>query len=635
MKKIFTLITLAGVCGFSSFGQSQRMTFLEEFTQASCGPCASQNPALNALLANNTSKVISLKYQTSWPGVDPMNAQNPTQVATRVTYYGVNGVPNIEYDGNVLSNAAPSALTQSGIDNRYAVASPFDMSLSHTMSADYDSIFITCTITCSQAVSTTLSNGMKAHIALVEEEITFATPPGSNGETDFYSVMRKMLPSDQGTTLPDSWTVGQTQTITISAPVPTYIYNLNELGVVAFIQDNANKSVHQSALSQPQQLASYAGVTAVTSIPTYQCSNTITPTITIKNLGTSNLTSATINYVIDNGTPSTMPWTGNLAPNGTTTVTLPSITVTNGAHTFSSYITNPNGVGIAPSAATTATKMFSIYLTGAAAPLVEGYTSTTFPPASWFVNNPDNGATWVRKTNAGGFGNSTSCAKMDFYYSTSGNVDELYAPSMDLSASGFTAATLNFNIAYAQYSATAPENDRLEILVSTDCGTTWSSVYDKAGDNMKTANPTTSSFTPTSSQWRAETVSLTNYVGQSNLLLKFKATSDYGNNMYIDDINLFIGYVGVDDVASVKNVELYPNPAASNATLAITSDESVSATIVVYDAMGRMVMTLDQVEITAGKNEINLNTASLADGVYTVKVTAGSQMTLRYLTVAR
>jgi hypothetical protein len=75
MKKalLSSLIMISGVT--ASFGQ--RLVLLEHFTQASCGPCASQNPALNALLDNNTTKVVAIKYQTSWPGTDPMNAANP------------------------------------------------------------------------------------------------------------------------------------------------------------------------------------------------------------------------------------------------------------------------------------------------------------------------------------------------------------------------------------------------------------------------------------------------------------------------------------------------------------------------------------------------------------------------------
>jgi len=81
MKKIilFSLFLATAVLGFS---QSQRFIMFEEFTQASCGPCASQNPAFDALLNANVSKCTSIKYHTSWPGVDPMNAQNPTDVGS-------------------------------------------------------------------------------------------------------------------------------------------------------------------------------------------------------------------------------------------------------------------------------------------------------------------------------------------------------------------------------------------------------------------------------------------------------------------------------------------------------------------------------------------------------------------------
>jgi hypothetical protein len=94
MKKTFTFLTIL-LAGSLAFAQSQRLVMVEGFSQASCGPCASQNPALNAALsAAGTSTVVSIKYQTSWPGVDPMNAQNPTEVAARVSYYNISGVPD-------------------------------------------------------------------------------------------------------------------------------------------------------------------------------------------------------------------------------------------------------------------------------------------------------------------------------------------------------------------------------------------------------------------------------------------------------------------------------------------------------------------------------------------------------------
>ncbi|HAG05757.1 MAG TPA: hypothetical protein DCG68_02730, partial [Cryomorphaceae bacterium] len=79
MKKLTLALALL-LGGTTAFAQATRLVLFEEFTQASCSPCASQNPAFNTLLSGNTTKAISIKYQTSWPGVDPMNAANPTDV---------------------------------------------------------------------------------------------------------------------------------------------------------------------------------------------------------------------------------------------------------------------------------------------------------------------------------------------------------------------------------------------------------------------------------------------------------------------------------------------------------------------------------------------------------------------------
>ena len=125
MKKttIWTAICLIATLGWSSLhAQATRLVLAEEFTQASCGPCASQNPAFNTLLQQNPTKIIDIKYQTSFPGVDPMNAHNPNEVASRRSYYGVNGVPHALIDGTSVTNdcnayaGAPACLDQSEID---------------------------------------------------------------------------------------------------------------------------------------------------------------------------------------------------------------------------------------------------------------------------------------------------------------------------------------------------------------------------------------------------------------------------------------------------------------------------------------------------------------------------------------
>jgi hypothetical protein len=65
------------------------------------------------------------------------------------------------------------------------------------------------------------------------------------------------------------------------------------------------------------------------------------------------------------------------------------------------------------------------------------------------------------------------------------------------------------DVAYAQYTAGAPENDKLEVLVSTDCGATWTNKWMKSGNDLKTTSPTTSNFIPSAaSQWAHHNIDL-------------------------------------------------------------------------------------------------------------------------------
>jgi len=101
MKRTLILAGLL-VTGIAVNAQVQRNVLAEAFSNASCGPCASQNPGYNALLGTNTTKVIAVKYQWYFPGFDPMNAQNPTEPNARISYYGQSGVPCGVLDGTLI-----------------------------------------------------------------------------------------------------------------------------------------------------------------------------------------------------------------------------------------------------------------------------------------------------------------------------------------------------------------------------------------------------------------------------------------------------------------------------------------------------------------------------------------------------
>ena len=73
------------------------------------------------------------------------------------------------------------------------------------------------------------------------------------------------------------------------------------------------------------------------------CVDQVLPQITIVNLGTTPLTSATIQYGLDGVENQTYNWTGSLVQYASATVSLPSINVSAGPHQFSATSTLPNG----------------------------------------------------------------------------------------------------------------------------------------------------------------------------------------------------------------------------------------------------------------------------------------------------
>jgi hypothetical protein len=620
MKKLFTLVSIIALCNIV-FAQTQRMVLTEEFTQASCPPCASANPTYNAMCDANPTKLIGLHYQVSWPGVDPMNAENATQVATRVSYYGVTGVPDSKLDGS--TTVYPSSLTQAQIDGRYATPAPFALTVSHSISSDFDSIYITVNIQAAQAF--TAASALKLHVAVVERDINFTTAPGTNGELDFHWVMRRMLPSEQGTALGSSWTNAQSQVVTLSSLLPWYLRNVNQIGVVAFIQETTSKAVHQAAYSAPltAQPTNDASTTAITGITTASCNTSVTPSVTIKNLGSTTMTSAVISYDYDVASnwyyafTNSIPWSGSLAVNATASVPLPTASLTSGPHTLRVDVTSPNNaVDINPNNSLRSVS-FSIFPTiGGPTPIVEGYQTATFPPTNWVLNNPDNGFTWSRYTAGGGFGNSTASAKMDFFSSASGQVDELYMPALDLSNTSQNVR-LVFDHAYAQYTT---ENDKLEVQISTNCGASWTSLFNKAGALLSThAAVGNMAFAPTAADWRYDTVSLDTYRGFNDVLLKFKATSNYGNNLYVDDINLdYYTTLGVPVISASSSVDVYPNPSRGEVNVTYNFNKAQNLTVTVSNVLGSTVQSFNLNNVTTGVLPIDMKTA--AKGAYFISI---------------
>jgi len=592
--------------------QVQRMVLTEEFSNASCGPCAAQNPQYNALVAANTTKVISLKYQTNWPGVDPMNAQTQSDVGPRVTYYGVSGVPHGVMDGTAFANdcgyyvGAPYCADQADIDGRYGVTSPFSITVVPALTPGFDSVTVDVTV---QTPAIFTGTTMKLQVVLVEKLVTFTSAPGTNGETVFHHVLRKDMNNANmaGYTIPNSWGAAESHTYSFTIAIPNFIYKHSEMAVVAFVQDNSTKEVHQTEVADVP-VTSF-GVTQNIATSPLNCTSSVSGvTADFKNTGSVTITSATVNYRVDGGTTMTVPYSGSLAVGATTNVNIPSLTgLSSGAHTLETWITDINLSG-ASGYMGLSSKSFNVFTSAASAtPLVNNFSVAVFPYANWTLDNPNPSYSWARVTT------NTGSMKFNNFTFAAGTISNFIVEPVDMT--GLTTPTLTFDVAYRQYAA---ENDKLEVYVSTNCGSSWTSVYSKQGATLSTvAGVQTTAFTPTAAQWRNETVDLTPYASASSLFIKYKATSAYGNNFYVDNINIANSSAGIEDnTASSFNV--YPNPTSDYVNVSFINAENITVSFI--NAVGQTVKIFNNVN-----NNTQLSLEGLASGVYILNADINGQ----------
>lgn len=312
MKKI--TLFLVGTLLFSGLGfsQSQRMVLAEECTSSTCWPCGQQNPGFDALLKANADIVTSIKYHVWWPapGNDPMYLHNIEDNTARTNYYSVNSVPRAIINGNSY-NGQPASVSQSLLENEADIPAPFSIQIQHELSPEEDVIHVTTLIEATDDAS----GELVAHTAVIEKHIEFASPPGTNGEKDFYNVMKKMLPNSAGAELPSEWQAGE-YVILQHSWVLENVYDNDELAAVGFVQDKITKDVHQAANSGTEALtpvyASDAELLNILNVTSANCSGTISPVVEIRNNGSSELTSAVIEYSLNEGEVQTYNWSGSL-----------------------------------------------------------------------------------------------------------------------------------------------------------------------------------------------------------------------------------------------------------------------------------------------------------------------------------
>jgi len=231
----------------------------------------------------------------------------------------------------------------------------------------------------------------------------------------------------------------------------------------------------------------------------------------------------------------------------------------------------------------------------------------------WYTNNYDGQIGWEIDSTVGY--NSNRCIKIENYNNTKLQVDELISRPLDLS----NATSIDMTFQYAYTKKNGDDLDKLQVLVSDDCGLTWDVRKTLVSTVMMTVSDTLATpFTPSNSgEWATSTITnITSGYWVNDFRVMFKFESGGGNNIYIDNINILDPTTtSIDDFGNNLSFTSYPNPAKDQ--LVIESNQLISK-IIISDLAGKLVQEISLKNFSTSKTQINLE--NISNGLYLISI---------------
>jgi len=255
-------------------------------------------------------------------------------------------------------------------------------------------------------------------------------------------------------------------------------------------------------------------------------------------------------------------------------------------------------------------------------PYFEGFeTLSTFPDNQRFTSIDEDGdEEWLLTSTASSSG--IKSVKLNNYGTIEvGTIDAFASGTVDLSGVN-PADDIVFNFRYAYRKKTSTDDEWLRFYISKDCGETWILRKQWHGSTLSTVTSTGAYTPPDESAWYSESVTNINsdyYVG--NFRYKFEFENDGGNNIYIDDINLYpASMTALVEETPISGLSIYPNPVNDMMEIRLDIIENADFTITLVNAIGELVSVIYQGELVAGTNQLSYSAATLAKGIYFLRI---------------
>ena len=214
-----------------------RLYLVEHFSNVSCDPCVERDEDLeNYIHVHDSIEFISLGYHLDFPSdTDPMYLAALEENDHRKEFYNVGSTPSIFINGTKIQTYSQKHIYK-GLDSYITknitnyITTSFSIEVENTIGEISGVVKI---------LSKQEVNHHKLRIVLIEKDINFDTPPGSNGMQHFTDIVREIYPEPKGLTISLKPKLSESFPYTI----PLNTLWEKDLQLVAFIQNEETREI--------------------------------------------------------------------------------------------------------------------------------------------------------------------------------------------------------------------------------------------------------------------------------------------------------------------------------------------------------------------------------------------------------